>query len=288
MDTKIKILIGCFIVAIGVLVWALIGQVNKNNELNNRVYVLDSIHKLDSTQYSQIALEYQTTQQANVDLKKSNESLSEKLKKDEEVRQYTQVTLKGKKQTYQKIDSSNFHFYDPNLKPDWSKILTDTVGFTIGKFKVFDTLTYKTNIFYSLQQGYDSVKIDINNSLYRVSGASWLIPNRGYNLTVDPKPFTLDLLTTEDANGVFNSYVDTRNPDLEAVTIRTRVLRYQKSFWENLMFMGTVGATNFDTYVGLTGFYKKIGIGVITGYDYRSLTIEKNNVKFGGNINIIF
>jgi len=98
----------------------------------------------------------------------------------------------------------------------------------------------------------------------------------------------LDVVISEDRNGVFNTYVDTKNPQIKVSAINTRVLRYQKSFWESIGFLigaeGTTRNTSLKLGAGINNWF----LHGTVGYDYKNLSIDKSNVFYGIGIIKLF
>lgn len=220
-------------------------------EKDNQIYVTDSLRKIDSTKYCNIAIEYQNSKQANNDLKRQNEGLLEEIQKGkEQITTLTNLVLK--------IKNQQFTHYD-----------------TVTVFKVKDSII-------QVPIGDDIVKFDEKNDIMRVYGETSLYPKKGYKMNFEGIPFSVDLVLTEDENGVFKSYLDTKTKDLEAVKINTRVLRYNDvSFWKDFSSIVGLNLTTKNTFIDFGLLYKKVGLKVIGGYDYQNYTIEKGNLYYG-------
>lgn len=215
----------------------------------------DSLHKIDSVRYEKIALEFKTQEQINNDLKKSNINLSELLDKaNEEVRLTSQLVLKYKNQYFSRRDTIPVF-----------QVISDTIRVPVGQ---------------------DTVGFDAENSLFKVKGQTNLYPYKGYWVNIEGKPFSIDFVVSEDRNGIFKTYIDTKNPDLELIDVRTRFIKEGSTlgFWENFSGFAGTSVTNKDASIDLNILYKKVGIRGVVGYDYQSYTIDKNNLKYGGGL----
>ena len=224
-----------------------------NDDLAYKISIKDSLIKIDSTKYSKIAEEYNNEKQANSDLRAKNKELSEYLQENKEtIRYYSNLVLKLKNQTYYNIvDSVKF------------VIIGDTIRVPVGM---------------------DTVGFDEENSLVRVHGFTFLVPNKGYLMNIDGKPFPLDIVVTEDRDGIFTGYVDTKNPDLEVTDMTVRVLRQSPGFWDNFGIFTSLNLTNQNTFIDLSFVKGRFGIRGIVGYNYMDYVIDKNNLQYGCGI----
>lgn len=215
----------------------------------------DSLHKIDSVRYEKIALEFKTQEQINNDLKKSNINLSELLDKaKEEVRITSQLVLKYKNQYFTYKDTVQvFH------------VVNDTINVPVGQ---------------------DTVGFIAENTLFRVVGQTNLYPYKSYWVNIEGKRFQIDFVVAEDRNGIFKTYIDTKNPDLELLDVRTRFIKEVNTlgFWGNLSGLVGTSITNKDASLDLNILYKKVGVRGVIGYDYQDYTIDKNNLKYGGGL----
>ena len=241
------------IIGIAILLFTNYKSCNTNDDLAYKISMKDSLHKIDSTKYSKIAEEYKNSEQANSDLMAKNKELSEYIQeRDETIRYYSSLVFKLQNQTYYRIiDSVEF------------SIINDTIRVPIGM---------------------DTVNFDEENSVVRVHGYTFLVPNKGYLLNIDGKPFPLDVVVTEDRDGIFTGYVDTKNPDLELTDMTVRVLRNSPGFWDNFGIFTSFNLTNQNTFIDLSFVKGKFGIRGIVGYNYMDYVIDKNNLQYGGGI----
>lgn len=220
-------------------------------EKNSQIYVRDSLIQDDSVRFHQLAEQYTTEKQARLDLEKQNKELA-KLIEDAnlQIRSFSQLLLKIKSQTFTHIDTIHIPF----------TLSGDTILVPIGQ---------------------DSVQFAGENDIVKIGGSTFLYPRKGYIVTLEGKPFPLDIVVAEDRNGAFFAYVDTHSPDLELSKITTRVLPYQKSFWENVGFLGGIELTTRNSSLKLGAGYKDWYGYVTGGYDYKDLNIDKTNLYYG-------
>lgn len=191
------------VIIVGIIIYSSINISGKNGQ----IYYQDSLKQIDSMRYSQVALEYKTEKQANEDLKRENKALYDIVNQNkEQIRSLSQLVLKLETKTYTRIDTISVPFL----------VHGDTVQVPLGQ---------------------DSVKFAEENSIIKVYGSTFLYPHKGYTLTLEGKEFPIDLLVTEGKDGEFHSYVDTHNPDLKLMKLNTKVLRYQKGFWDKVNFL---------------------------------------------------
>lgn len=243
-----------WVVAIVVILsGVIIYQQVKLHKKNSIIYYQDSIIALNSEQYKTLAEQYQNEKNAIADLERYNKQLADELDKaNETIRNYTQIIIKLKNQTYTYKDTITVF-----------NVINDTIRVPLGK---------------------DSVFINIGNSLYDIKGVTYLYPKKGYDVLFTGKPITLDIVVSEDANGIYNSYIDVNNPDLELIKFQTRFLKEEPTFWEQVSGQVSLGLTNKNVLFDLGIAYKKWGVKGIIGLDYQSYTIQKDNFIFGGGI----
>lgn len=239
-----------FLLLIVIAISFIIYQQFELHQKKSIIYYQDSIMVIDSTKYSVLAQEYQNEKDAIADLERYAKGLAEVIdSKNEKIRTYEQVIIKLKNQVYTYIDTVEVF-----------QVINDTILVPIGD---------------------DMVNIDIENSLYKVNGTTYLYPRKGYTIYFEGKPITLDIVIAEDKNGVYNSYIETNNPDLELVDFKTRFLKEPKSFWSELYGITSLGVTNKNVLFDLGIGYNKFGIKGIVGFDYQEYSISKNNVIYG-------
>ena len=246
---------GIWLIIVAVLLGFTIYQQFELKEKYSLLDYKDSLIKIDSMRYSKLALEFEDQKRIDEYLQKTNKSLSDLLDKaKEEVRVVSGLLLKLKTQHFTGKDT--VHVFN---------VIHDTIQVPIGQ---------------------DTVGFDAENSLFKVTGQTSLYPYKSYWLNFEGKPFSIDFVISEDRNGIFKTYIDTKNPDLELIDVNTRFIKEKNTlgFWGNLTGVGDICFTNKDVTTGLGILYKKIGIKGIIGYDYQDYTIAKNNLKYGGGI----
>lgn len=243
------------ILLLGSLVYNFI-QNNEISEKNAKIYFQDSLLVLDSTKYKQVVEELQSEKQATNYLKTQNQGLADLVKEaKEEIKAITQIALKFKNQSVIRIDTTQPKFI----------VLRDTIQVPIGK---------------------DSVDIDENYAdVVQIKGKTWLHPNKGYKLDFESKPINLDLVLTQDKNGIWQYYVDTHNPQLEVFKIKAKILtkEAENNFWSDIHGIVSGNFTNHNSFIDLGFSYKKIGIKGIVGYTYQQI----NDVFYGGGVSYI-
>lgn len=234
----------------GLVVILLIGSITYNIVQHQEIkkkdkiqYDLDSLQKYDSVRYSQLALNYRTIEQAKNDLESKNASLYDIIsKQNENIDSYVRTILKLKDQVIIKHD-------------------------TVTHFIVKDSII-------QVPIGDDKVSIHEGNDLFDIVGTTYLYPVKGYDLSIKGKPFGIDLVITEDINGIYKSYIDTKTTDLQLLSINTKVIRETPSFWKQLSLLGSLYLGNNTTTLGANVMYKKIGVGSLMTYDYNQKEIK--------------
>jgi hypothetical protein len=250
MKTTIVIII-LSILLVGVSIFAIKGC-NDKKDLQFKITTQDSLFKLDSIRYSQLAKEYTSLEEANLDLKTKNEDLYNIIdENDEEIRYYTNLVLKVKNQITTRVDTVKFTVIDSILQVPLGQ---DTIGF------------------------------NTENGIFKVEGVTHLFPTKGYWLNMQGKPFELDIVVTKDENGIFKGYVDTKNEDLEVSKLNVKVLQEPKKFWDDVQILAGANFTNKNTFLNLGFMKSKLGINLIGGFDYQNYTIDKDNLFYGGGL----
>lgn len=250
MKTTITIIV-LIILLVAVSIFAIKGC-NNQKDLQFKLATQDSLFKLDSVRYSQLAKEYSSLEEAKADLESKNKDLSEIIdNNEEEIRYYSNLILKVKNQIITRVDTVKFVVVDSVLQ---------------------------------VPLGQDTVNFSAENSLVRVDGVTQLFPTKGYWLNFQGKPFALDIVVTEDNNGLFKGYVDTKNSDLEVSKLNVKVLREPKKFWDDVQILSGINFTTKNAFLNLGFMKSKLGINVIGGFDYQNYTIDKENLFYGGGI----
>lgn len=223
-------------------------QLNKKNSI---IYYKDSVITLNETQYKTLSEEYINEKNAKADLERYNKVLASEIEKANEIiKNYSQLVLAIKTQHYTYRDTVTFF-----------EVVSDTIRVPIGK---------------------DSVRINLENSLYRVYGTTFLYPKKGYDIDFFGKNVTLDVVVTEDDNGIYNSYVDLNNPDLQLIKFKTRFLKSQPSFWSGFRSQVGLNFTNKNAFLDAGVSYGKWGVKGIIGMDYQQVTNQQQLIYGGG------
>lgn len=223
------------------------------HEKNSIIYYKDSIQVLGDNKYKTLAEQYQNEKDAKADLLRYNKELLAEIEKAKEtINSYTQIVIKLKKQQYTYVDTTKVF-----------NVINDTIRVPIGQ---------------------DSVGINIENSLYKVIGSTFLYPHKGYDINFEGKEMTLDVVVTEDINGIMHSYVDVNNSDLELIKFNTRFLKQTPSFWSG--FRSQIGAnlTNKNIFLDVGVSYGHWGVKGIVGFDYQQQVINQQQLMYGGGI----
>lgn len=242
------ILIGILVIGIGYYIYTLKKEINAKN---NRIYVQDSLIKVGDNEYKKLTEEYRLQEQIDNDLKKRNDSLYSVInKKQENIVYLNSIILKLKNQSYTKID-------------------------TVTKFIIKDSIIY-------VPIGDDIVTIEEENSLFKINAQTFLYPQKGYILNLEGKPFTVDLVLTEDDNGVFQTYVGTQNSDIELINFNPKVFKKDntKEFRKFSAFLGGTYTTN-NGFLNLDVMYNRIGLRGAVGFDYKKYTPDEEKLFWG-------
>ncbi len=209
---------------------------------NAKIYSQDSLIKLDSTKYKQVTEELQNEQQAKAYLIQINKDLAAQIEKaKEDIKEITQLVLKVKSQTFTYIDTNHVLIS-----------VNDTVKVKVGE---------------------DSVDINANyGDVAQIKGKTWLYPYKGYKLDVEGKPINVDIVLTEDENGVYNTYVDTHNANLELLKINPKVLanNNKPGFFDNIHLLTGLDVTTQNIGINLGLSFSKLGIKGIVGHTFNS------------------
>lgn len=231
-------------------------QHNQLEEKNARIYFQDSLIALDSSRYKQVAEELQSSKQAITYLEHQNKELAGYVKDaKEEIKAITQIALRFKNQSVIKIDTTQPKFI----------VIKDTIQVPKGK---------------------DSVDIDEDYAgVVNVKGKTWLYPYKGYKLDFEGKEISIDLVLTQDNNGIWQYYVDTKNPNLEVLKIKAKILakEQESSFINDIHGIVSGNFTNHNSFIDLGFSYKRVGIKGIVGYTYKSI----GDIFYGGGISYI-
>ena len=237
------------VIAIGFIVY----QQIQLHEKNSIIYYQDSVIQLDSTKYKTLAQEYQNEKDARADVERYAKGLLEVIDYNkEQIRTYERIILKLKQQQYTHKDTSIVF-----------QVVNDTIKVHVGD---------------------DRVPVNIENSLYKIFGETYLYPEKGYTINFEGKEIVLDVVISEDKNGVYQSYIETNNPDLQLIDFKTRFLKPQDSFWKGFYSQTSLSLTNKNVLFDIGIGYNRFGIKGIIGADYQDYTISKNNVIYGAGI----
>lgn len=239
-----------FVVIIILSIW--IFSLKKDlNDRENLIYVTDTITVIDSTRYSTLMAEYQNLQSAFADLERKNKSLYNIIKdNEEEISSYISIVLKLKEQIKEHITDTVF------------VVNNDTILVPIGDDKVY---------------------INEETGIVKVTGYTYLHPKKGYIIKIEGKDIILDVVITEDANGVYKAYIDTQNPELELIKFVPRFVGKDKtddSFWDNIGGMVGMNMTNQNLFLDAGITYHGTGLKAIFGYQYDNINNSKG--KFYG------
>jgi len=239
-----------FVVIVILSIW--IFSLKKDlNDRENLIYVTDTITVIDSTRYSTLMAEYQNLQSAFADLERKNKSLYNIIKdNEEEISSYISIVLKLKEQIKEHITDTVFI------------VKNDTLLVPIGDDKVY---------------------INEESGIVKISGYTYLYPKKGYVVTIEGKEINLDIVITQDKNGVYKAYIDTQNPELELIKFVPRFVGKDKtddSFWKNIGGIVGMNMTNQNLFIDAGITYRGTGLKAIFGYQYDN--IDNSKGKFYG------
>jgi hypothetical protein len=242
-------IIAAVIIALGI--WIVVLNI-RLSEKNHKIYYQDSIHHIDSTKWMVLTELYKSIKQAHSDLKRENAALLDTIEnRNEEIRMFTNFVIGFKKKIYIRVDTTTKF-----------EVRNDTIYVPIGD----DTVYIKENF------------ID----LIEVEGYTVLNPYKKSELEFSqPKPLEFDIVITEDENGVYNTYLDLKNPNLSVLKFKSRLILQERAekFWDRIGGMTGMFFTNEFGFVTAGISYRHIGIGGLYGKYYDDL---KSNIIGAG------
>lgn len=269
MSEKIKIVLkwiswGLLSIVFCVLIYKAITLSKKLDERDSRLYKLDSLRVIDSTKYAQAVEDVRTEKQIRYQLEVQNKNLADNEEiKNNTIRLLNQTVLQLKSVQYTKtyVDTQ----YIPVLVADSSG---DYIKVPVGG----DTVMFAEDY----------------GRFLSIQGKTWLYPAKNYVIDLTGKQITLDIVMTEDDNGIWNSFIDVNDPILSVIKFNTKINRvdHTKSFWSNLSGMVGANLTNKSAFIDAGLSYSKIGVKGILGFIYSNYNtlLDKGNLMYGGGI----
>lgn len=248
------------ILVLGYFLYKIISLSREVDEKNTRMYKLDSLHHIDSTTSSQLVEDLKTEKQIKQAAQEQNKKLFDEIDQSKE-------TIKILSQTVIQLQSKHV-----------SGSYTDTI-YNIQY--VSDT----SGNYLKVPIGGDTVKFFLDyGKLLSIDGKTWLYPNKNYEVNVNGKQITLDIIFTEDNNGVYTGYIDTNDPILSTIKFTTKINRdptSSQSFWSKFGLTTGIALTTRNSFLHLGPSFSGYGIEGILGFDYSNLSISKSNVFYG-------